>query len=100
MSVCILECYLLCYHVKLKTLLTAQATQPGPSNLAGLRFISGIIPKSKVLLFERMLFRATRGNLFFNQAPADDLIMDPVSSEMVCSPLSLSLSFRFYLCSP
>lgn len=63
--------------------LLEQATQPGPSNLAGLRFISGIIPKSKVLLFERMLFRATRGNLLFNQAPADDLIMDPVSSEMV-----------------
>ncbi|CAH1451990.1 unnamed protein product [Lactuca virosa] len=63
--------------------LLEQATQSGPSNLSGLRFISGIIPKSKVLLFERMLFRATRGNLLFNQATADDLIMDPVTSEMV-----------------
>ncbi|KAJ0952576.1 putative V-type ATPase, V0 complex, 116kDa subunit family [Helianthus annuus] len=65
------------------TSLLEQATQSGPSNSSGLRFISGIIPKSKVLFFERMLFRATRGNLLFNQAPADELIMDHVSSEMV-----------------
>ncbi|KAK9079433.1 hypothetical protein SSX86_001104 [Deinandra increscens subsp. villosa] len=63
--------------------LLEQATQSGPSISSGLRFVSGIIPKSKVLLFERMLFRATRGNLLFNQVPADDHIMDPVSSEMV-----------------
>ncbi|KAM7496677.1 hypothetical protein LguiA_021091 [Lonicera macranthoides] len=63
--------------------LLEKAMEPGPSNQSGLRFISGIICKSKVLMFERMLFRATRGNLLFNQAPADDLIMDPVSTEMV-----------------
>ncbi|KAL8245131.1 hypothetical protein R6Q59_011391 [Mikania micrantha] len=63
--------------------LLEQATQSGSSISSGLRFISGIILKSKVLLFERMLFRATRGNLLFNQASADDLIMDPVSSELV-----------------
>ena len=57
--------------------------RPGPSNPSGLRFISGIISKSKILRFERMLFRATRGNMLFNQAPADDQIMDPVSAEMV-----------------
>jgi V-type H+-transporting ATPase subunit a len=58
---------------------------PGPSksNESGLRFISGIICKSKVLRFERMLFRATRGNMLFNQAPADEQIMDPISNEMV-----------------
>ncbi|KAI7738296.1 hypothetical protein M8C21_015124 [Ambrosia artemisiifolia] len=65
------------------TSLLEQAPQSGPSNSSGLRFISGIIPKSKALLFERMLFRATRGNLLFNQAPADELIMDHLSSEMV-----------------
>ena len=57
--------------------------RPQSSNSSGLRFISGIICKSKVLRFERMLFRATRGNMLFNQAPADELIMDPVSAEMV-----------------
>jgi len=64
-------------------LFVLQEMRPQPSNLSGLRFISGIICKSKVLRFERMLFRATRGNMLFNQAPADEQIMDPVSTEMV-----------------
>lgn len=63
--------------------LLEEEVQPGPSNQSGVRFISGIICKSKVLRFERMLFRATRGNMLFNQAPADDRIMDPASNEMV-----------------
>ncbi|KAL2976507.1 hypothetical protein AAZX31_13G012900 [Glycine max] len=48
-----------------------------------IRFISGIICKSKVLTFERMLLRATRGNMLFNHAPADEQIMDPISTKMV-----------------
>ncbi|KAK2643270.1 hypothetical protein Ddye_025033 [Dipteronia dyeriana] len=63
--------------------LLEQEIRPGPSNQSGLRFISGIICKSKALRFERMLFRATRGNMLFNQAPADEEIMDPVTAEMV-----------------
>ncbi|XP_065049155.1 V-type proton ATPase subunit a1-like isoform X2 [Musa acuminata AAA Group] len=63
--------------------LLEQSVQPEPSSKAGLRFISGIICKSKELTFERMLFRATRGNMFFNQAPAGEQVMDPVSGEMV-----------------
>ncbi|XP_028757067.1 V-type proton ATPase subunit a1-like [Neltuma alba] len=57
--------------------------KPGSSYQSGLRFISGIICKSKVLRFERMLFRATRGNLLFNQAATDELIEDPVSNEKI-----------------
>ncbi|KAF5184473.1 V-type proton atpase subunit a isoform [Thalictrum thalictroides] len=57
--------------------------QPGTSNQAGLRFISGIICKAKALSFERMLFRATRGNMFFNQAPAEQHVIDPLSTEVV-----------------
>ena len=65
-------------------MLYSQETQPGPSSSqSGLRFISGIISKSKVLRFERILFRATRGNMLFNQSTADDPIMDPLSTEMV-----------------
>ncbi|WVZ03437.1 hypothetical protein V8G54_024243, partial [Vigna mungo] len=60
-----------------------QEMTPAPSDQSGLRFISGIICKSKVLRFERMLFRATRGNMLFNQAPADEQIIDPISYEMV-----------------
>ncbi|WOK96663.1 V-type proton ATPase subunit a1 [Canna indica] len=62
--------------------LLEQSMQP-ESSKAGLRFISGIICKSKELTFERMLFRATRGNMFFNQAPAGKQVMDPVTGEMV-----------------
>ncbi|KAJ6804670.1 V-type proton ATPase subunit a1 [Iris pallida] len=63
--------------------LLEQEMQPESSNNAGLRFISGIICKSRALRFERMLFRATRGNMFFNQAPAEGHVVDPVSGEMV-----------------
>ncbi|KAM5554558.1 hypothetical protein ABKV19_022781 [Rosa sericea] len=54
----------------------------GPSDQSGLNFVSGIICKSKALMFERMLFHGTRGNMFLNQAPADEHIMDPLSTEM------------------
>ncbi|KAK9690445.1 hypothetical protein RND81_09G128100 [Saponaria officinalis] len=50
---------------------------------SGVRCICGIINKSKVQRFERMLFRATRGNLLFNQSPADVYITDPTSSETI-----------------
>ncbi|QCE09301.1 V-type proton ATPase subunit a1 isoform X1 [Vigna unguiculata] len=63
--------------------LLEQEMRPQSSNSTGLRFISGIICRSKVLMFERMLFRATRGNMLFNQEPADEQIMDPVSTEMI-----------------
>ncbi|KAL4295998.1 hypothetical protein GQ457_12G026840 [Hibiscus cannabinus] len=52
----------------------------GTADQPGLRFISGIICKSKALRFERILFRATRGNMLFNQAPAGEEIMDPLSA--------------------
>ncbi|XP_061354944.1 V-type proton ATPase subunit a1-like isoform X1 [Gastrolobium bilobum] len=63
--------------------LLEQEMRSQPSNPSGLRFICGIICKSKILRFERMLFRATRGNMLFNQAPADEQIMDPISTEMI-----------------
>ncbi|GKU93650.1 hypothetical protein SLEP1_g7226 [Rubroshorea leprosula] len=63
--------------------LLEQEMRPRPSDQSGLQFISGIVSKPKVLRFERMLFRATRGNMLFNQAPADEEIMDPMSTEMV-----------------
>ena len=66
--------------------------QPGPSNQSGLRFISGIISKSKALRFERMLFLATKGNMLFNQAPTDEQILDPVSTKVVIL-LFILLSF-------
>ncbi|VFR03263.1 unnamed protein product [Cuscuta campestris] len=63
--------------------LLEQELQPELSSQSGISFISGIICKSKALRFERMLFRATRGNMLFNQAVAEDKIMDLTSNEMV-----------------
>ncbi|KAG6415088.1 hypothetical protein SASPL_122490 [Salvia splendens] len=63
--------------------LLEQEMQPGMSDQSGVKFVSGVICKSKALRFERMLFRTTRGNMLFNQAPADDPIVDPASNEMV-----------------
>ncbi|XP_010542602.1 PREDICTED: V-type proton ATPase subunit a1 [Tarenaya hassleriana] len=63
--------------------LLEQEMRSGPANQSGLRFISGIISQEKILRFERMLFRATRGNMLFNQAPADEEIMDPATTQMV-----------------
>ncbi|KAK6926840.1 V-type ATPase, V0 complex, 116kDa subunit family [Dillenia turbinata] len=58
--------------------------QAGPQSPSGVRFISGIICKFKVLRFERMLFRATRGNMLFNKTPADEDIMDPILCAAAC----------------
>ncbi|CAL4946702.1 unnamed protein product [Urochloa decumbens] len=61
----------------------SQGVHQGSSGNSGVRFVSGIILKSKALAFERMLFRATRGNMLFNQAPAGEPVTDPISGEEV-----------------
>ena len=43
------------------------------------RFKSGVISKEKFYLFERILFRVTRGNLFMKHAEIDETIRDPIS---------------------
>ena len=35
--------------------------------MARLGFVAGVIPQEKVSAFERVLFRATRGNMFLKQ---------------------------------
>jgi V-type H+-transporting ATPase subunit a len=61
----------------------SQGVHLGASENSGVKFVSGIILKSKAMAFERMLFRATRGNMFFNQAPAGEPVTDPISGEEV-----------------
>ncbi|KAK4785439.1 hypothetical protein SAY86_002128 [Trapa natans] len=67
-------------HIETASLLEKEMG-PSISDQSGVNYISGIICKSKVVIFERMLFRATRGNMLFNQAPVDEEIVDPVTSE-------------------
>lgn len=48
-----------------------------------LGFITGLVPREKSMAFERILFRATRGNVFLKQAAVDETVTDPVSGEKV-----------------
>lgn len=48
-----------------------------------LGFITGLVPRDKSLAFERILFRATRGNVFLRQSAVEHPVTDPVSGEKV-----------------
>lgn len=60
-----------------------QEMQTDPSKQVKLGFVSGLVPKEKSMAFERILFRATRGNIFLKQAVVDEPVIDPVSGEKV-----------------
>jgi len=46
-----------------------------------LGLLTGVIPRSKVPSFERVLWRTTRGNLFFRTAEIEDDIKDPSTGQ-------------------
>ncbi|KAG6761569.1 hypothetical protein POTOM_034797 [Populus tomentosa] len=48
-----------------------------------LGFITGLVPKEKSMPFERIIFRATRGNVYIRQAAVEEPVVDPVSGEKV-----------------
>lgn len=54
-----------------------------PSKQVRLGYVSGLVPRAKSIAFERILFRATKGNVFLQQAVVDDSVIDPVSGEKV-----------------
>lgn len=54
-----------------------------PSKQVKLGFITGLVPREKSMAFERILFRATRGNVFLRQAVLEEPVTDPVSGEKV-----------------
>lgn len=68
-----------------------------PSKQVKLGFVSGLVPREKSLAFERILFRATRGNVFLKQSVVEDSVIDPVSGEKV-SISSLKKLLRECLC--
>jgi V-type H+-transporting ATPase subunit a len=45
--------------------------------------LSGLVPKEKAMAFERILFRATRGNILLRQESVDEVVTDPQSGEKV-----------------
>lgn len=62
-------------------LLLEQEMQTEPSKQARLGFITGLVAKAKAAAFERILFRATRGNLFLKQVQVEDPVLDPATGE-------------------
>ena len=47
------------------------------------RFVSGVITRDKISNFERVMWRACHGNVFFKYADIVDLLEDPTSGEMI-----------------
>jgi V-type H+-transporting ATPase subunit a len=62
------------YHV------CSLVTPQGGDKMARVGFVAGTIQSDKIAAFERLLFRATRGNVFLKQS-AVGKIRDPASGE-------------------
>lgn len=64
-------------------LLLEQEMSVDPSKQIKLGSVSGMIQRKKAMAFERILFRATRGNVFLKQAVVEQPVVDPISGEKV-----------------
>ncbi|KAF5751076.1 V-type proton ATPase subunit a3-like [Tripterygium wilfordii] len=64
-------------------LLLDQEMSIDPSKPVNLGFIAGLVPREKFMAFERILFRATRGNVFLKQVVLEEPVIDPASGEKV-----------------
>ncbi|KAF3435764.1 hypothetical protein FNV43_RR22856 [Rhamnella rubrinervis] len=64
-------------------LLLEQELSADQSKQVKLGFLTGVVPREKSMAFERILFRATRGNIFLKQAVLEDPVNDPISGEKV-----------------
>ncbi|CAH9056489.1 unnamed protein product [Cuscuta europaea] len=54
-----------------------------PSKQIRLGSIAGLVPREKFMAFERILFRATRGNVLLRQHEVEEPVTDPISGEKV-----------------
>lgn len=58
-------------------------TDPALQSLKHIGFVAGVIFRERLPAFERMLWRACRGNVFLRQAEIDDPLEDPATGEQV-----------------
>lgn len=59
-----------------------ESALPVENKTARLGFVAGLIPQDKINGFERLLFRATRGNMFLRRSAVGS-VKDPASGEAV-----------------
>lgn len=64
-------------------LLSDAQPEPPTTKAVKLGYITGVITRNKVASFERVLWRATRGNLFLRQTDIPDSIKDPQTGEQL-----------------
>ncbi|CAI5499127.1 unnamed protein product [Closterium sp. Naga37s-1] len=64
-------------------LLLEQEMVSEPGKQMRLGFVTGLVPKVKAATFERILFRATRGNMYLKQEELDEPVVDPATGEEV-----------------
>lgn len=64
-------------------LLLEQEMSVDPSKQVKLGFVSGLVAREKSMAFERVLFRATRGNVFLKQVVVEDPVIDPLSGDKI-----------------
>ncbi|PWA55284.1 V-type proton ATPase [Artemisia annua] len=64
-------------------LLLEQEMTTDSSKQVKLGYVSGLVPRDKSIAFERILFRATRGNVFLKQESIEEPVIDPVSGQKV-----------------
>ena len=62
-------------------LLEAGSLSEDPSKGSRLGFVAGMVAKDKLNSFERVLFRATRGNMFLRSVAVEGAIMDPATGD-------------------
>lgn len=59
------------------------ASGPQALSVMNIGFVAGVIPRSRIAAFERILWRTLRGNLYMNQSEIPKPIIDPTNNEEI-----------------